>query len=215
MQNNHKKFVQTKGFYILLTALVLVIGVSSYAFLSDASEQQKEVKREGVSVPQNAQQTMETEDTAPTMQHSEETGLGHGKQTKTVMPVSGQVLQEYAMERLTYNTTTKDWRTHDGVDLAAPVGTQVVAAKSGTVMSVKEDAYYGMTVSVQHDDGFVTSYSGLAEEVAVQPEERVEAGQVIGTVADTTLIETAMDSHLHFAVSKDGVSVDPAGFLYQ
>ena len=214
MQNNNGKFTKNKGFYILLGALVLVIGISSYAFFSDASKEQEELAQAGLSVPA-AEQMTQTAETAPTMQTSDETGLGHGAQGRTVMPVSGQVLQEYAMDRLTFNATTKDWRTHNGVDLAASVGTQVQAAQSGTVEAVLDDAYYGMTVRLQHADGYSTTYSGLAEEVLVETGDKVTAGQVIGTVGDTALIETAMESHLHFEVSCNGEPVDPAGFLYQ
>lgn len=214
MQNNNRKTVQTKGFYILLAALVLVIGVSSYAFFSGASKEQEELAQAGLSVPSSTQ-LPESEDTAPTMQTSGKTGLGHGAESRTVMPVSGQVLQEYAMDRLAFNATTKDWRTHNGVDLAAPIGTQVQAAKSGTVEAIFEDEYYGMTIRLQHADGYSTTYSGLEEKTLVEAGDKVTAGQPIGTVGDTALIETAMDAHLHFEVSCNGETVDPAGFLYQ
>ena len=215
MQSNHKKFMQTKGFYILLAALALVIGVSGYVFLSDASKEQKEVERAGVS--SLAERLQEATQSAPVSQTMppEETNLGHGAQEVTLMPVSGQVVQGYAMEQLMYNATTRDWRTHDGVDLAASVGTQVQAARKGTVLSVYEDEYYGMTVQLQHDGGYTTSYSGLSTDVSVKTGDTVAAGQVIGTVADTILLETALESHLHFSVCKDNEPVDPAGFLYQ
>lgn len=212
MQNNNRKAVKSKGFYILLAALALVIGVSGYVFVSDAAKEQKEVEQAGLS----AEDLRGSAETAPVSQDvREQTSLGHGAQEVTVMPVSGQVLQEYAMEHLMYNSTTRDWRSHDGVDLAAPVGTEVKAARKGTVLSVYEDEYYGMTVQLRHDDGYTTSYSGLAEDMPVKVGETVTAGQVIGTVADTVLLETALESHLHFSVCKDNVSVDPAGFLYQ
>ena len=58
---------------------------------------------------------------------------------QAILPVSGIVVQDYAMDHLCYNATTDDWRVHNGVDLAAPLGEDVQAAKSGKVKAVYED----------------------------------------------------------------------------
>lgn len=214
MQNNNQNNKKAKGYYILLAALALVIGVSGYFFFSDAAQEQEEVEA-AMSVP-----VQEQTDAAPgtSQQDKPETEKQQDTTPKTVertmMPVSGDMVQDYAMEQLTYNTTTRDWRTHGGVDLAAELGQQVRAARTGTVMAVYEDEYYGMTVSLQHDDGYATMYCGLAEEIPVAAGQTVQAGDVIGTVGGTAMIETALQSHLHFEVSHNGEPVDPAGFLY-
>lgn len=212
MQNENRRNSKPKGFYILLALCVAVVGVSGYYFFSDASEENKLVQQT-MSVPQlQPQQEQET----PSQQTEEQPQQETPKSTeKAVMPVPGGMVRGYAMEQLSYNATTKDWRTHNGVDLAAEVGQEVKAAKSGTVLSVYDDAYYGMTVSLSHDDGYVTSYSGLDEEIPVQAGQSVSAGTVIGKVGDASLIETALESHLHFEVTKNGDYVDPASFLYQ
>ena len=128
-------------------------------------------------------------------------------------PVSGQVIGDYAMESLTYNATTQDWRVHNGVDLAAAEGENVLAARSGTVTAVYEDESYGYTVVIQHDDGYTTHSCNLAESVAVSAGQTVAAGDVIGTVGRTAILEVGAEPHLHFAVYCDGVPVDPAAFL--
>ena len=130
------------------------------------------------------------------------------------MPVSGTVIQNYAMDRLTYNETTRDWRVHNGVDLAAPLGQEVQAARAGTVTAVFEDEAYGVTVVLQHAGGWSSRYCGLAEEPSVTAGDTVEAGQVLGTVGTTALVETAQEPHLHFEVYCNGEPADPAGFLY-
>ena len=218
MQNNEQKKKRTKGFYILLAVCVLAIGVSGYYFLSDASTEQQELNQ-SLSVPPRAQmdeqQSQPQQEQAQTDESKAQTAAGQAVLEQAVMPVAGDVLRAYSMQALAYDATTKDWRTHGGVDLAAQPGQSVCAAKSGTVLSVYEDAYYGMTVVLQHEDGYTTTYCGLGTEVPVHAAQVVHAGEVIGTVGDTALIETALDSHLHFEVSKDGVRVDPASFLYQ
>ena len=52
------------------------------------------------------------------------------------MPVEGDLVQLYSMDHLSYDPTTRDWRTHDGIDIRAAVGADVRAAADGTVASV-------------------------------------------------------------------------------
>lgn len=132
---------------------------------------------------------------------------------ETVVPLDGVVSQSYSMDKLAYNTTTRDWRTHAGMDIAAPAGSEVRAAAAGKVLNVYEDALLGQTVTIQHAGGFVTHYSNLAPEVPVFVGDAVKAGQTIGTVGRTALLEIGSDSHLHFAVYKNNVPQDPEAFL--
>jgi len=120
---------------------------------------------------------------------------------------------EYAMDCLTYNPTTRDWRTHDGVDIAADAGTAVCAAADGTVYTVYDDDTMGVTVVIRHEDGYATSYACLAEEVAVKPGDTVTMGQAIGAVGQTALMESAIGHHLHFSVTLNDESISPADFL--
>ena len=117
------------------------------------------------------------------------------------------------MEVLSYNPTTRDWRVHNGIDIAAEPGTEVCAAADGTVYTVYEDETMGTTVVIRHDGGYVTKYASLAAEVSVSAGQSVKAGDVIGTVGCTALLETAIGDHLHFSVTCDGESMDPNDFL--
>jgi murein DD-endopeptidase MepM/ murein hydrolase activator NlpD len=119
----------------------------------------------------------------------------------------------YAMNELSYNATTRDWRVHNGVDIAAEAGTQVCAAAAGVVYTVYEDETMGMTVVIRHDGDYTTKYSSLATEVSVSPGDEVALGQVIGCVGDTALLETALGDHVHFSVTCGDEVMDPAEFL--
>lgn len=130
-----------------------------------------------------------------------------------IWPVSGNVARSHDMETLYYDQTMGDWRTHEGIDIAAPLGTEVAAAHAGTVESITEDDLYGTTVVVDHGDGSKTIYSNLAQDLAVSVGDWIEPGNVIGTVGDTALCETSQESHLHFVVTVDGMSVNPLNYL--
>ena len=136
-----------------------------------------------------------------------------GPETLRSRPVDGAVVQGYSMDRLAYNATTRDWRTHAGMDIAAPEGSEVRAAAEGTVLAVFTDDLLGRTVVVEHAEGWATHYANLAEEAAVSAGDRVEAGQVLGTVGRTALAEVGSEPHLHFAVYRNNVPQDPEAFL--
>ena len=89
----------------------------------------------------------------------------------------------------------------------------MVAASAGTVTAVETGGSMGTTVVISHDDGYETTYASLQEEVRVEVGDTVSSGQEIGAVGNTTLTESALGAHLHFAVSKDGEAVDPAEYL--
>lgn len=130
-----------------------------------------------------------------------------------VTPVHGDVLMAFSMEELTYNPTLEDWRTHDGVDIAAASGATVLAACNGCVLAVEDDALMGTTVILEHDGGYQTTYANLQSNPPVVAGDFVSAGQIIGAVGSSATAESAQEPHLHFAVTKDGEAVNPHEFL--
>jgi murein DD-endopeptidase MepM/ murein hydrolase activator NlpD len=98
-------------------------------------------------------------------------------------------------------------RAHMGVDYAAPVGTPVWAAASGTVESAGPAGGAGNLIVLRHDNGLETFYMHLSKFAkGLHPGQRVEAKTVIGYVGTTGL---STGPHLHFGVKKDGAYVDP------
>lgn len=125
----------------------------------------------------------------------------------------GETLAAFSVEALQYDRTLDDWRTHDGIDIAAAAGTHVLAACSGTVESVQQSDLLGTTVVLSHAGGYRTTYANLQQIPNVAAGEYVSAGQVIGAVGTTALSESALPAHLHFSVTLDGAPVDPQAFL--
>lgn len=130
-----------------------------------------------------------------------------------VWPVIGEVELPYSMDKLVFNVTMDDWRTHDGIDIAAQAGEYVRAAAAGTVADVYDDVLYGTTVVIDHGAGLVSYYANLQEVPVVRTGDQVLAGDTIGAVGSTALCETAEPPHLHFAMSLNNESVDPAGYM--
>jgi len=207
--NKHGRSFGGKGYYIALVLCAAAIGITSYVYRGSQEDPAVQAANAPVSVTGTV-----TLPTAPTKagETTEPTQPTAGK-LSVCAPVEGEVLSGYAMEVLSYNETTRDWRVHNGVDFAAPEGTKVVAAADGQVYTVYEDDRMGMTVVIRHEGGYTTRYSSLDSAVAVSAGENVTMGQTIGAVGTSALMENALGHHVHFAVSKNDESVDPMEFL--
>ena len=130
-----------------------------------------------------------------------------------VPPLTGETVAAFSADALQYNDTLADWRTHEGLDIAAAEGAEVCAACAGTVEAVTVNDLLGSTVVLDHGDGRKTVYASLAPEIPVKAGDSVRAGQVIGAVGNSSLSETALGPHLHFAVLQDEEPIDPQDFL--
>ena len=128
-------------------------------------------------------------------------------------PVEGEILRDYAMEELIFSETLDEWTVHQGMDIKADRTTVVKASEAGTVAAIKNDPRYGLTVIIEHEDGFKTIYSNLLTTEFVVEDEKVEKGQSIGTVGNSAVFEIADEPHLHFEMLKDGEYVNPKLYL--
>lgn len=130
-----------------------------------------------------------------------------------IMPVYGNIISDFAMDKLAYSKTLEDWRVHSGIDIAAARGTAVKAVADGVVCDSYYDPKMGNTIVIDHGNGFKTVYSNLASLDIVLPNEIVHQGDTVGAVGDTALFEVAQEPHLHFEVIKDDKVVNPKLYL--
>ena len=210
-----------KGYYIALILCVAAIGITSYVYNRNEPKVQEAVIQETYEDILAGSQSTEdipvlaTQSPEPVSlpEATQAPAIQQKKALKTMSPVEGQTISGYAMEVLSYNQTTRDWRTHNGIDLAAEAGAPVRAAADGKVYTVYEDDAMGHVVVIRHTDGYTTKYASLSEDVAVKAGDTVTVGQTIGYAGDSAIVESGLGSHVHFAVTCYDEPMDPEAFL--
>jgi murein DD-endopeptidase MepM/ murein hydrolase activator NlpD len=113
--------------------------------------------------------------------------------------------------RVTSGFGTRWGRLHAGLDIAAGVGSPVMAAADGVVESARNEGGYGRCVRLRHADGTQTVYAHLSA-FLVNPGEKVTAGEQIAREGNTG---HSTGPHLHFEVRIGGAPVNPATWLRQ
>ena len=233
-----ERFFTGKGFYIVLFLCAAVIGVSAWMMAAGNGTMEEAMmpvsktgspRVETVIVPpqrdwsdalEEAQEgTTETFHEQAAQEATEEEVQPVFEEQAApinptyVWPVSGEVARHHDPDTLVYDMTMRDWRTHEGIDILAPLGEVVVAAHAGTVERITRDDLLGTIVTVSHGDGVSTVYANLADTPAVSVGDWVEPGSVIGSIGTTALCEIGQETHLHFAVMVNGVNQDPLEYL--
>lgn len=155
-------------------------------------------------VTENKQINNKTENTIENNSKEEVT-----KVLSFIKPVDGDKIKDFSKDNLVYSNTLDEWTTHLGIDFAANKTDVVKATADGKIKSIKNDPRYGLTVVIEHADGFESIYSSLLTAEFIQVGEEIKQGQTIATVGNTARFEIADPTHIHFEIKKDGLNVDP------
>lgn len=118
------------------------------------------------------------------------------------MPVSGRVTSRFGHR---VHPITKKQGFHTGIDIAAPLGTDIAAAYDGVVEKVDESDGNGKYLIIRHDDSFSTVYCHC-DKILVEPGIAVRAGETVALVGQTGM---ATGPHLHFEVRRNGKLYNP------
>lgn len=232
------KLFNREGFYIILFVCLCVVAVTavymSRVRINDPSKKSAK-EQEVIEEPKDSKEIVDNKDNkdsagnaAPTMKGPSQNNTNTSStSTKTasikksdpaketirfIMPVEGDVVKNYDRNNLQDAKAMGQFETHEGIDIACDLGTEVKAAADGKIVKVYNDdslsrilkTGMGMTVIIQHKNGIQSVYCNLGENVTVKVNDNVKKGQVIGAVGDTAVREAAAieGSHLHFAVLK-------------
>lgn len=235
MSNKTKKPLFASGLYIALSLCVLaVVAIGAYSAIN-------ELFRETAPAPLPSQDalidlnnpTPKPEPTLPELpiaapeQEAENTEDNEENESQTsteptldariyMSPVASQeILKEFKVEELVYSATMNDYRAHTGLDLKCAPGDAVCAFTDGVVESIHADPLMGQTIVLDHGGGLKSIYQNLSLQIpeGILAGIQVHAGDLIGAVGETAIIECAEDYHLHFEVMQDGEYVNPQSFL--
>ena len=144
---------------------------------------------------------------------AENTETKETKDPSFAKPVEGEKQKDYSKDNLVYSSTLQEWTVHNGIDFSAEKTDVVKASADGKIKSIKNDPRYGLTVVIEHENGFETIYSSLLTAEFVTVGEEVKQGQTIATVGNTATFEIADNTHLHFEMKQNGENVDPNIYL--
>lgn len=222
-----KRFLQDKGYLIVILICVVALVIAGISLINLSPDEEDTILRSspgikpmptsqsgssGTKPEPTARPTEDSQDVSrpvtPTPTKKPEITI-----TRLTKPVEGSLQVPFAIKKLVYNTTLKEWRTHCGIDIAGNGGDSVKAAYGGRISSVKIDPRYGLTVIIDHtaDGSFTTVYCGL-DTLKVSLGDEVSEGSVIGTLSAEVFCEKDQGPHLHFEVIKDGEYLDPESF---
>ncbi|HJH61677.1 MAG TPA: peptidoglycan DD-metalloendopeptidase family protein [Firmicutes bacterium] len=228
-------FVTGKGFYFIVLACVAAIGLSGYFLvrgvrqgLADGQQDQPVggsahivvTPTPGLPSQAPASASPQASPSAPA-QSAQPTPSAQPEPSPSAQsanlvftwPVSGAVIVPFSLDVLAYDETMGDWRTHNGLDIAAELDTRVLATAEGTVSAIYDDPLMGTTLVIEHGNGLTSLYANLTDTPAVQVGDPVYTGTIIGAVGNTAPAESGRADHLHFAMYQDGQAVNPENYL--
>lgn len=209
-----------KGFYIALTICAVAVGTTAYFTVFNTPDevtptpQNESYKVTDWTVPEieDANKVQSGVVIEPSSEVPEEKEAPKTSGGAYIMPVTGEIANPFSNGELVKSKTLGEWRTHDGIDILAKEGTPVKSVFDGTVKEITTDPKWGVMVEVEYPAATVY-YCGLADTVKVKKGQSIALGDVIGEVGNSSVIESAEDSHLHLAMKKDGEWIDPLSVI--
>lgn len=178
--------------------------VSSKENIIDVQNVEKDSKKEEKSVDNKED---EKEDA-----NKEQKEKNEKKELSFIVPLEGEIYRDYSDTNLIYSETLEEWTTHYGVDIKAEKGSAVSASEEGIVKSIKDDPRYGLSVTIDHGQGYETVYSNLLSAEFIKQGDTVKKGQTIGTVGSSATFEIVDEPHLHFEMLLDSENVNPTTY---
>ena len=130
-----------------------------------------------------------------------------------IKPLDGEISKIFSDDKVIYSKTLDMWKTHDGIDISGNLGDIVYSCERGTIEKIYDDAFYGVTVVVNHGQGYKSSYSNLSSDVFVKIGQSVKKGQKIGNLGNTSIGEIKDLPHLHFMLYENEEIIDPSSIF--
>ena len=130
-----------------------------------------------------------------------------------IKPIDGEISKIYSNDKVIYSKTLDMWKIHDGIDVLGNIGDNIYSCERGKVEKIYNDAFYGLTIVIDHGQGYKSSYSNLDEETYVKIGDSVKKNQKIGKLGNTSIGEIKDLPHLHFMLYKNEEITDPTSIF--
>lgn len=202
---------------LVLTAIIITTVVANRAATSDTLPPD-DSQQAGVNDPNNDENPNQTPNETPddnTQKPGDSQTGADQLPERFLLPVSGVMQQKHDSALQVFSPTMGDYRVHLGIDIGTVEGASVSAMADGTIAQVWEDVLMGQCVAIKHGGDAYTVYKNLSVEL---PESTVvgaavKAGDVIGCVGDSAMVEIAEEPHLHLEMTVGGLQVNPLDYL--
>ena len=178
------------------------------AFTEANSGQVENTKPENTTGTDKAAVFMEGQEQVQEQEIIAEAPLDFSEEDSLALPVIGDVLLDYSMDKAVYHPTMQQYRYNPALVVAASEGQDVTAAADGLVSDVYYDSQTGNTIRFDLGNGYMLTY-GQLDEIGLNPGDRVSAGDVVGKVAKPTIYYTEEGTNIYYKLTKDGEPVDP------
>ena len=218
-----KKLLEKDGFYLALFVCICLVAIggvwftknnvdeltSNDLFVNKTNENSKRDEDEVHLIEKETEQ----DDSIPTSTQSKE-NLEKAKEKQVnesskLSFLGTEVIREYSEKEPSYSKTLDLWEVHRGIDVSADEGYEVKSLLDGKVVDVFKDDKHGISVKVESTDNVVVIYSNLDEKTNVKKGQEVTEGQVLGTVGNTTSVESEDGIHVHVEAFNGEESIDP------
>ena len=212
------KWIQTKAFYaVMLSLIIAIIGVASVIYnvakvrnlLPSAEEDESSTFYTIPSSSETNTQPQANANITNIPDERDETTLNDLNRPYSgyyLLPLNSKVVKDYSDGEMIFSETMNDWRAHNGIDIKGNIGDNAIAIQDGKILEVTNDEIWGDVIVIQHGNGLKARYCGV--KASVKADEKIEQGQVIGTVVAIP-IEENEGVHIHLETEVDGKTVDP------
>ena len=205
----------------IITSVMLIAAVAVIISVSIANNRQKKDDAlPPVSTTTKGESTTLTPSTTTTKPTTTTTGTKspapvEDKLPSFSLPTNGALSKKHDPTLQVYSSTMKDYRVHLGIDIVTEDSAPVYAAADGKISRIWEDTLMGYCIAVKHSGDCYTIYKNLSETIpeGISEGVSVRAGQLIGTVGDSAMLELAEEPHLHFEMTVADLAVDPLEYF--
>lgn len=202
---------------LVLTAIIITTVVANRAATKEPLPLPDDSTQAGVNdpVPDVQPDKQPEADPVPTPPPADQPTNTDVLPTHFLLPVYGVMQKKHDSELQVFSSTMGDYRVHLGIDVGTAQGAGVSAMADGVIAQVWEDVRMGQCVAIKHGGECYTIYKNLSAELpeSVVVGATVKAGDVIGTVGESAMVEVAEEPHLHLEMTVNGLQVNPMDYL--